>query len=74
MSDYEPDEEWMNAALGKDGCESCKQLQADKERLKEYITKHLIETCPDAYCDGSVDKCKKCGEKWIKGILKSGEK
>ena len=38
MSDYKPDEEGMNASLGKDGCSNCKQLQAENKRLKVELT------------------------------------
>ena len=43
---------------------------AENQRLKEWIAKHLIATCPDGYCSCSSDKAKKCSDGWIAGILK----
>ena len=53
MSKYEPDEEWMNASLGKDGCSNCKRLQTENKKLKRKIIR--VRKLRKQYADNNMN-------------------
>ena len=56
-------------------CDIIDRQTAENNKLKAYLIKHFIDTCPDAYCPyqykTNKKHCEECASGWITEILKS---